>query len=435
MHAYLRRVPKQLWSYPVSYPNPRAISCYVANMKPTIAARAALTASVLAGAVSCGSDDATTNPGKPSIPDLDLAAVKTLALDANESYGVMANGLYTVVNGDVFGVDSRSGQKLWWIQSPTTPVDKDKIQVLDSGRVLLVGWKDSPRLTAYDSGTGLQMWHTPAEQWFEADDSSGQFVHNDPRTGERRWSVDPGTVGCSTPLSKDPPALFDTDGATLTEPTGVLDPERPGVDVFRCAAPNGHYVVGGLDRTTGATAWHREVPEKGSFLRGPGHIGTIKTGGTVETIDMADGKSLGSRKPSSDKELHIPYADGSALTLDSYVIADDKEMRLQEPDGKTRWTVPLDTKEEMQPLMVSSGNAVFTLMRQRADSDYKAWLIAYDTENGHRTVVVGPGPTAAGEKPTLTMNLNAVGTQVRSAPWGLLVAGPDHGYAAIPVTR
>ncbi|MVU76581.1 PQQ-binding-like beta-propeller repeat protein [Nocardia sp. ET3-3] len=386
--------------------------------------RAAVTVAVLAGSAACGSHDSSTDSAKPVVPDLDLGAVKALTLDANDSFGVMTNGVYTVAGQDITGVDIHTGQKLWHISSPTTP-DKNKIQVVDSGHVLVVGAKDAPGLTAYDTGTGQQLWSTPAEEWFESDDSTGQFVHNDPRTGAKRWSVDPGTVGCATPLSKDLPALFDLDVPSLAVP--------PDVDTFRCAAPNGRFVVGGLDRTTGATAWHREVPEKGSFLRGPGRIGTVEIDGKLETIDMGTGKSLSSRKPSSDKELRIQLADGSALTLDSYVMADNKNMRLQEPDGTTRWTVTLDPKEESQPLMASSGNAVFTLVGERADSSYKAWLIAYDTKDGKRTVVAGPGPTAAGEKPTLTMNLGAVDTGIDPASWGLLVTGPDNGYAVIPV--
>ncbi|MFE3194544.1 PQQ-binding-like beta-propeller repeat protein [Nocardia sp. NPDC059240] len=374
--------------------------------------------------VGCGSHDSASNADRPSVPNLKLDGVQALNLDANESFGVMANGVYTVTGHEVTGVDIHTGQKLWQISSPTA-LDKDKTQVLDAGHVLMVGGKDQPGLTAYDTATGQVLWSTPAEQWFEADESTGQFVHNDSRTGTQRWSVDPGTLGCATPLSKDLPALFDLGVPSLVE--------SPSVDVFRCASPNGRFVVGGLDRATGATVWHREVANKGSFLRGPGRIGTVRTGDTLETVDMATGKSLGSRKPVSDNELHIFLGDGSALTLDSDVIAEDKDMRLQEPDGKIRWTVPLDPKEESQPLMANSGNAVFTLVRQRADSSYKAWLIAYDAKDGKRTVVAGPGPTATGEKPTLTMNLGAVDTGLDSGPWGLLVAGPDNGYATIPV--
>ncbi|MGW4248815.1 outer membrane protein assembly factor BamB family protein [Nocardia sp. NPDC004722] len=404
-------------------------------MKPTIAARAALAAAVLVGAAGCGAHDSAAAADRPSVPNLKLDAVRALTLEPNDSFGVTADAIYTVANGDAFGVGSGSGAKLWWIQSPTKPVDKDKIQVLDSGRVLLLGWKDQPGLTAYDASTGLQMWHTDAEQWFEDDESTGQFIHRNPRTGEQSWSVDPATLGCATPLSEELPALFGTDVVDLTERPSLIDTaERPGIEVFRCATPGGKFAVGGLDRATGSTVWHREVPEMGSFLRATGRIGTVISGETIETVDLTTGHSLGSRKGNPDKELRITQPDGTALVLDSSVMSEDKEMRLLEPDGTTRWTVPLDPhREELQPLMTSAGNAIFAVMRQPADPDYRSWLLAYDPRTGKRSAVIGPGPTAAGEKPTLTMPLNLAHRTVHPAPWGVLVAGPDNTYATIPV--
>ncbi|MEU6581306.1 hypothetical protein [Nocardia sp. NPDC046763] len=82
---------------------------------------------------------------------------------------------------------------------------------------------------------------------------------------------------------------------------------------------------------------------------------------------------------------------------------------------------------------MSSGNAVFTRIRQ--STDHRARLIAHDPKNGHRAVVLGRGPTAAGEKPALTMNLDVPNAHVCSAPWGVLVAGPGDSYAVIPAER
>ncbi|MFD7846544.1 PQQ-binding-like beta-propeller repeat protein [Nocardia sp. NPDC059764] len=386
-------------------------------------AHAALAAGLAAAAAGCGSSGSASTTDGSTVPDLDLSAVKTLSLGPSESFGVTSTGVYTLADDGITGVDIHTGQQLWKIASTGTPPEQGKIQVLDSGRVLLAGWPGTPGLTAYDTGTGTRLWDTPAEQWFESDSATGQFVHFDPRTGEQRWSVDPGTLGCATPLPKDLPALFDSDGPSLAD--------GPGVVVFRCAAAGGRTVVGGLARTTGSTVWHRDIPEKGNFLRGPGRMAIVVTDGSIDTVDMADGSSLGGRKASSDKEFRALLADGSSLTMDSYVIADDKDMRLQAPDGSVRWSVPLDAhEEEMQPSMVSSRNAVFLLMREGSGS--KAWLVAYDTKNGKRTVVLGPGPTTAGEKPTLTMNLDITHTRLFPAPWGILVTGSDNSYAAIP---
>lgn len=394
----------------------------------TITTRTALAATMLVGAVGCGSHGSDSDSGGRSVADLDLGAVQTLRLDANDTVGVTSTGVYTVADGKIYGVDYRSGAKSWQIQPPTAPVDKDRIQVLDTGKVLLAGWQGTAGLTAYDADTGVQLfWSTPNDEWAEADDATGQFVHTDPRTGQQSWTVDPATVGCATPLSKDSPALFDSDVATLAA--------GPGVDIFRCPAPGGRYRIGGLDRASGKAVWQREVPDERSFLRATGRIGLVVSDGSVETIDTSNGKSLGSRKPASDKEFRIPQPDGSALTLDSYVFSEDKEMRLTEPGGATRWTVPLDaTKEQIQPLTVSGGNAVLALMQERSDAK-KTWLLAYDPKNGKRTVVIGPGPTAAGEKPTLTMGLEVTGTRVYDSPWGVLVAGPGNTYATIPATR
>ncbi|WP_458687730.1 outer membrane protein assembly factor BamB family protein [Nocardia tengchongensis] len=386
-------------------------------------ARVALSAGLLAAAAGCGSGNSATATGGSGVPELDLTAVRALPLEANDSLGVTANGVYTLADGGITGVDIHNGQQLWHIPSAGAPPEPGKIQVLDAGRVLLAGWQGTPGLTAYDTATGKQLWDTPAEQWFESDSTSGQFVHSDPRTGAQLWSVDPGTLGCATPLPKDLPALFDSDTPSLAE--------GPGVIVFRCATAAARTVVGGLDRASGSVVWHRELPEKGNFLRGPGRMAIVVTEGTIDTVDLADGKTLGTRKAASDKELRALLADGSSLTMDSYVIADDKNMRLQAPDGATRWTVPLDaSKEEMQPLMVSSRDSAFLLMRE--SSGYKYWLVAYDTKSGKRTVVIGPGATAAGEKPSLTMNLDISRTRLYPAPWGLLVTGPDNGYATIP---
>ncbi|WP_162958351.1 PQQ-binding-like beta-propeller repeat protein [Nocardia yunnanensis] len=401
----------------------------------TSAARAVFATTVLVGTMGCGSHDSRSDPSRPTVPNLKLDAVKALTLEPNDEFGVTSDAIYTVENGDVYGVDGHSGLKLWWIKSPVTPVDKDAIQVLDSGRVLLLGWTDHKGLTAYDAGTGLQMWHTDAEQWFEDDESTGQFIHRNPRTGEQTWSVDPATLGCATPLSEELPALFGTDVVDLTERPSLIDTaERPGVEVFRCATPGGTFAVGGLDRATGSTVWHREVPELGSFLRAAGQIAVVISGDTIETVNMTTGHSLGSRKGHPDKELRITQPDGAALVLDSSTLSEDKEMRLLEPDGTARWTVPLDPKrEELQPLMNSAGNAIFAVMRQQADPDYRSWLLAYDPRSGKRSVVIGPGPTAAGEKPMLTMPLNLAHRTVHPAPWGILVAGPDNTYATIPV--
>ncbi|MFF0632021.1 PQQ-binding-like beta-propeller repeat protein [Nocardia sp. NPDC004151] len=386
-------------------------------------ARVALAAGLAAAATGCGSSGSATITDGSTVPDVDLNAVKTLSLGPNESFGVMSTGVYTLADDGITRVDVRTGLQLWKIASTGAPPEQGKIQVLDRGHVMLAGWQDTPGLTAYDTTSGKRLWDTPAEQWFESDSATGQFVHFDPRTGAQRWSVDPGTLGCATPLPKDLPALFDSDAPSLAE--------GPGVVVFRCAAAGGRTIVGGLDRTTGSTVWRRDLPEKGNFLRGPGRMAIVVTEGTVDTVDMADGASLGTRQAASDKEFRALLADGSSLTMDSYVIADDTNMRLQAPDGTVRWSVPLDaTKEEMQPLMVSSRNAVFLLMRENGGA--KAWLVAYDTKNGKRTVVLGPGPTAAGEKPTLTMNLDISRTRLYPAPWGILVTGPDNSFAAIP---
>ncbi|MGW4355934.1 outer membrane protein assembly factor BamB family protein [Nocardia sp. NPDC004582] len=386
-------------------------------------ARVALAVGLSAVAAGCGSSGSAAIADVSTVPDLDLSAVKTLSLGPSESFGVMSTGVYTLADDGITRMDVRTGLQLWKIASTGAPPEQGKIQVLDRGHVMLAGWRGAPGLTAYDTSSGKRLWDTPAEQWFESDSGTGQFVHLDPRTGEQRWSVDPGTLGCATPLPKDLPALFDSDVPSLAE--------GPGVVVFRCTAAGGRTVVGGLDRTTGATVWRRDIPEKGNFLRGPGRMAIVVAEGTVDTVDMADGTSLGSRKAASDKEFRALLADGSSLTMDSYVIADDKDMRLQAPNGSVRWSVPLDaSKEEMQPLMVSGRNAVLLLMRE--NSGAKAWLVAYDTKNGKRTVILGPGPTAAGEKPTLTMNLDISHTRLYPAPWGILVTGSDNSYAAIP---
>lgn len=388
--------------------------------------RVALAAAMLATAAGCDSHDSPAPGGTTQAGDLNLGAAKTLHLDANDDWDVIAPGVFTLTNGRLDGLDVASGHQLWSIPPSGEPIDKDKFRVLDSGRVLLVGHRNSPGLTAYDTATGAQIWSTPAEKWRADDHSSGQFVHSDARSGAQSWTVDPGSLGCSTPIAKDLDFARDPDGVGLVA--------APGVVIFRCPATGGRFVIGGLNEATGAAIWHRDVPDQLSYLRsrtGSGRIATVASGDTLETIDAATGRSLGSRTGASDNAFRFPLSDGSAMVLNGEKLADAKEIRVEEPSGGTRWAAPINTGgEQVRPQLTSAGNTILATMTQ--SSDAKTWLVSYDAKTGKRTVVIGDGPTAAGEKPILTMALNELDLATYRASWGVVVVGPDNTYAVIP---
>ncbi|MTJ62028.1 PQQ-binding-like beta-propeller repeat protein [Nocardia seriolae] len=404
--------------------NSHEISCYVGNVDFKIAVRAALAAAVLVVVAGCGAHDSHARPGDPN-----LAAAKELHLDANEARDAIATGVFTLANGRIDGLDVASGHKLWSIQPSGAPIDTEKFQVLDSGRVLLVGNRKTPGRTAYDTATGAQLWSTPAEEWRENDHSSGQFVHSDPRTGAQLWTVDPATLGCATPIAKDLDFLKDPNGVGFTDESGV--------EMFRCQASGGLFVIGGLDAATGATIWRRDVPDRLGYLHsvsGPGHIAIIASGNTLETVDTATGRSLGSHAGVVQDTFRLPLSDGSAMLLKGEELSAVREIRLEEPDGRARWTVPIKADgEQVDTNPAGIGNTILTTMSQRSDS--KTWLVAFDAKTGKRTVVIAEGPTDAGEKPILTMPLDTSLLNVYPASWGVMVADRKGAYAVIPAVR
>ncbi|WP_433202025.1 PQQ-binding-like beta-propeller repeat protein [Nocardia sp. CA-107356] len=379
--------------------------------------RAGVVVWLVAGIAACGSDSPEHHgPTSSDTPALNLSSIKPLDIGPHDAVGFTATGLYTVTDDRLTGIDPRSGKPQWVMQRPGLRPDSKRISLLDKGGVLLVGWQGETGSIAYAADTGRQLWTTPDAEWYEYDDGGTQLVRNDPRTGTRRWSVDPATLGCAIPLPPDTSLMFPVQDLSL----------------FRCPLDTdleGEQLVGALADDTGALLWKRQVPDRRSFTRGPANVATVRQGTEIETIDAVSGQVIG-RRSGPDSEWRFPLHDGSALAMDSSTLKEDKELRLEETDRHIRWTVPLrPTEEEVIP-WAAADNVILGVLREVSGNDY--WVVAFDTRTGERTVVAGPHDTRSGAKPLLQMSVDFQGTLLKSAPWGALIPGKNGTFAIIP---
>lgn len=385
--------------------------------------RVVVVGGLVAAVAGCGGDseDSPAFDGGPDAPVLDLAGIRTLPIGPHDVLKATAAGLVAVADGELRGIDPRSGETRWTVRQEGLRPDPKGVELQDFGNVLLVSWVDSGERVAYAADSGRELWRTPDPEWSEQQTRDGQFVQIDPRTNARKWSVSYTELGCAGALPEDHFYLFEARGATL----------------FRCPlrvdgdSVEGEQLVGALNLDTGALLWKRTVPDRRSFARATYALAEVTVGKQQELIEGATGRIIGTRTK-SDPEAQLRYTlpDGAAFVLDSSTIKDNHDFRLEEADGTVRWRVPLSPTEEMLPEYVGTGNVVLGTMHNRLGS-YDCWLLAYDMRTGKRIVVAGPGKTEQGEQPTLNKAMELTGT-VSSAPWGVLVGLKDGEFAVIP---
>ncbi|QIS14601.1 PQQ-binding-like beta-propeller repeat protein [Nocardia arthritidis] len=379
----------------------------------------ALALSAVVLVAGCGSQSGTAEPtGSADVPALDSARIQKFDLGKYDAVRMTAAGIVTITGDGLNGYDPRTGEQRWTIRRDGAQVDQQSIWLLDSGHVLLVGWKNVPERIAYDTDSGRELWPTMNPSWSEADVIAGNFVRNDPRTGQRSWSIDPATVGCAVPLP-DKPTLF----------------ESRDVLLFRCPSKVGNdndmrdLRIGALAKDTGKVLWQRQLEGDQSIARGPSNVLDVRLGDKADTVDVRTGAVLGTRKR-PDSPWRYPLPDGSALAMDSVNLVEDKEFRLVAADGSVKWTAPLQAGEQTLPGPAAQ-NVILGTMRQRQGDPKATWILAWDLRTAKRTVILGPDTTAQNESPSLRFPV-AVDTPLEVWPWGVAVKGTDGSFAVIP---
>jgi len=386
------------------------------------AVRAVAAAALAATLAACGLGEARTESpsGPPDAPILNLSGIEKIDVGDYRDIGVTETGLYTVTEDAVIGFDP-SGAQRWTLRKDGAQPDPKRVEPVLFEPVLLVGWENSPGLVAYSTETGEELWSTPSQEWFQADLADGRVSFADAYSGQQRWSVELASFGC--PHSDDPLIPVWIRDAVLIRCYTTTDADGKGADQW----------AGALDPIDGTVFWQRQ-------LAGGEHVAVesrntlaIKhNGGDTEVVDITTGTPISHRPAAPSSRYRLPRPDGFSLVMDSTVLADNTEMRLEEADGRVRWTAPLEGEEEVLPLTAAvSGNVVLATMRRRS-GDEAGSLLAYDMTTGERTLVAGPGPTVRDEQPILTMSVRRQQVRPQSAPWGLLVPDEDGSVAVVP---
>ncbi|AXK88418.1 PQQ-binding-like beta-propeller repeat protein [Nocardia farcinica] len=370
-------------------------------------------------ACGLGAPDAQGPGGPPDAPVLDLAAIRTLEVGAHREIGVTETGLYTVTEDAVVGF-APDGTRQWTLRKDGARPDTDRVRPVLFQPVLLVGWEGTPGLVAYSTETGEQLWSTAAEEWTQGDTADGTVTFADARTGTQAWSVSLASFGC--PPTEDALVPVWIRDVVLIRCHTATGPDGKGADQW----------VAALDPRDGAVRWQRQ-------LTGGDHVAVesrntlaVKlSSGETDVLDITTGEPLARRPAAPGSRYRLPRPDGVSLVMDSTTLAENTAMRLEEADGRVRWTAPLDEREEVLPLTAAvSSNVLLATMRKRL-GDNAVSLVAYDMGDGTRTLVAGPGPSVRDEQPTLTMAL-ARRDNPTMAPWGLLVPGADGTVAVVP---
>lgn len=387
------------------------------------AVHAVAAVALAATAAACGLGSADTGDGPSSPPDapvVDVAATEQIDLGAYLDLGVTETGLYTVTEDAVVGFD-RAGARRWTLRAEGSRPDPDRVEAVPFAPVLLVGWDDAAGLVAYSTDSGEELWRTEDEEWAQGDIADGRVSFADAVTGERRWSVELTSFGC--PHADDPLTPVWLREVVLVRCFKNPAPGGRGTDQFAAA----------LDPVDGSTRWERQLTGEQIMVIESANTLTIEhESGETEVLDLATGGLIARRPAAPGSRYRLPRPDGVSLVMDSTTLAENTEMRLEEADGRVRWTAPLDEREELVPITPGvTGNILLATAQQRR-GDRPVWLVAYDLGTGARTVIAGPGPSVRGEQPIVTMPVRRQQVAPQVAPWGLLIPGTDGSVAVAP---
>lgn len=389
-------------------------------------------------------------------PVLDLTRI-TLAhhVGGPDSIGVTAYGLYTTHVGQLTGIDPRTGATRWYVRRPAL---QPGVSTADTGRVLVVRWTNpycdndscaESRVHAYAADTGRELWSrdigkVPDRQqgWSEYPDPSqpspDRLTRNNPRTGAPMWTVQAKDLGCAPGR-----VIFGKLVWTV----------RAGAVQFGCATSDhadvdDPRIVGALDPESGQVLWTRtSVPNEQLALPNvpddpTDPVATVlrsdfRSSSKTRNLDILDartGRPLGTQKLGdnigSDAPGGYPLARGYLLTVTGNTA------HLTGPDGHELWTAPLPAPPRISETMTPSGPAWISdnaLLVTVGTAD-RNWIVAYDLASGHSTVLAGPGPTPAGDRPLINVPVGttlitqpdpppSIFAQLSIAPWGALVSG------------
>ncbi|MBF6354707.1 PQQ-binding-like beta-propeller repeat protein [Nocardia higoensis] len=386
------------------------------------AARVAVAAALAAALAACGSGAAETGgtSGPPDAPILNLSGIEKIDLGTYRDIGVTENGLYTVTEDAVTGFDP-TGARQWTLRKDGMAPDPERVQAVPYEAVLMVGWDEAPGLVAYSTETGEELWSTQAPEWHQVAVTDGRVSFADAYSGRQRWSVELASFGC--PVTDDPLAPVWIRDAVLVRCYTAVGADGRGTDQW----------AGALNPADGTALWQRRLTgSENVAVESRNTLAIEHEGGDTEVVDLTTGTAIARRPAAPGSRYRLPRPDGISLVMDSTTLSDNTEMRLQEADGRVRWTAPLDAAEEVLPLTtVVSGNVILATM-QRTSGDRTASLLAYDMTTGARTLVAGPGPSVRDEQPLLRMSVRRQQVRTQSAPWGVLVPDEDGSVAVVP---
>lgn len=371
---------------------------------------------------ACGQGAATPESpgGPPDAPILNLSGIEKIDVGDYRDIGVTETGLYTVTEDAIIGF-APSGAEQWTLRGDGARPDPERVAPVLFEPVLLVGWENSPGLVAYSTETGDELWRTPSDEWHQGDIADGRLSFLDAYSGAQRWSVELASFGC--PHSDDPLVPVWIRDAVLVRCYTTTGADDKGADQW----------AGALDPIDGTVLWQRQLTG-GEYVavESRNTLAIKHDGGDTEVVDITTGAPISHRPAAPGSRYRLPRPDGVSLVMDSTVLADNTEMRLEEADGRVRWTAPLEGEEEVLPLTAAvSGNVILATMQRRSGTKVGS-LLAYDMVTGERTLIAGPGPTVRDEQPILTMSVRQQQVRPESAPWGLLVPDEDGSVAVVP---
>ncbi|MFC8042257.1 PQQ-binding-like beta-propeller repeat protein [Nocardia sp. NPDC057353] len=364
---------------------------------------------------ACGGAAGSRPPG-----GLELSGIRAVELGAFDDAGVTDSGIYTVRGTTILG-RSPGGEQRWTIQRAGSAPDRQRTTALPFSDVLLVRWTNSPGFVAYSAETGAELWSTAADLWWESGIEEGRVVLRDPATNRPRWTADPARWGCAPPFTEDDlSVLLTREVALLRCPTRFAQ-DGTGLDL----------AVAAFDRLTGAELWARTFTGTDTVVVDSSDTLTLKSDAERVFLALRSGEELGRQAVGEKSRYRFARPGGTALIMDSSVLAQNTEMRFVEPDGGVRWTAPLDAGEEVLMSTESPDGVLLATLRPRGGARDDGSLVAYDLRTGERTHLAGPRPTARGEEPALAMPV-AQTARLHAAPWGVLVPGADGRAAVIP---
>ncbi|MBF6204776.1 PQQ-binding-like beta-propeller repeat protein [Streptomyces gardneri] len=392
-------------------------------------------------------------------PVLDLTRI-TLAhhVGGPDSIGVTAYGLYTTHVGQLTVMDPRTGATRWYVRRPALqPV----VSTADASRVLVVRWTNpycdndscaESRVHAYAADTGQELWSrdigkVPDQQqgWSEYSDpnqpSPERLTRNNPRTGAPMWTVQAEDLGCTPGLVIYGKLVWTVRAgavqfscatsktAEIYEPriVGALDPESGRVLWTRTSVPHEHLTLPNVpDDPTDpvATVLRRDA-------------GSSSRTRNLDILDARTGRPLGAQKLGDNTGADAPG--GYPLTRGYLLTVTGNTAHLTGPDGHELWTAPLPAPPRISGTIPPSGPAWISgnaLLVTVGAAD-RNWIVAYDLASGQPTVLAGPAPTLAGDRPLIDVPVTAtlvtrpdpppsISAQLSIAPWGTLVTGYNH---------